>query len=453
MVINRARRICVFVVPVATLLSANANASGFALIEQGAKSLGNAYAGASALAADASTIYFNPAGLTRLDSPEFVLAGHYIVPKNEIFGAKATHAPNISITGENKSKAGVTAVVPNFYFSSPIAPGVYGGVGVSVPFGLTTNYAANWSGRYHAIESDVAVVSVTPTLALKPSENFSLGAGLNIEYAKATLSNRIDLGLVCLGAEAASQIPTDACAGLGMLPTQSDGSVTITGDNWSVGFVLGAMFTLDADNRIGVTYHSPMNHRLSGSADFAVPANAKLFTDNGRFLDTGAKAELNLPESLSASFFHAVNARWQMLGDVTFTKWSRFQELRVEFDNPSQPNSVQPALWENTWRYSLGANYIVDDRITLRTGVARDQTPVSSAELRTPRVPDSDRTWFALGVQWNMSKQATLDAGYAHLFVDKTTINNKEENTGYLITGDVKSRVDIASLQLTWKLP
>jgi len=162
---------------------------------------------------------------------------------------------------------------------------------------------------------------------------------------------------------------------------------------------------------------------------------------------------VSLPETLSASVFHAVDAHWQVLGDVTWTKWNRFQELTVQFDNPAQPTATQPEKWENTLRFALGANYIVNDQLMWRTGIARDQSPIASAELRTPRVPDSNRTWLAVGLQWNVSPSATVDAGYAHLFIDKADINNKEENTGYLLTGNVKSRVDIASLQLTWKLP
>jgi len=265
----------------ACLFVGTAHSAGFALVEQGTKSLGNAFAGAAALGADASTIYFNPAALTRLQHAEFVLAGHYIVPENNVIDAKSTHASGAEITGQSTSKAGVNAVVPNVYFATPVAPGLHAGMGIGVPFGLATNFEADWGGRYHAIQSDLATLSLTPTLALKPNEAFSLGVGLNIEHAKATLSNRIDLGMVCLGAEAASQLPTGSCTGFGLLPTQADGSVTVKGDDWGVGFVLGALYTLNASTRVGVTYHSSVSHTLTGTADFAVPANAGLFTASG----------------------------------------------------------------------------------------------------------------------------------------------------------------------------
>lgn len=448
------RNLLVPIVSCAVAMAGEVNAAGFALIEQSTKSLGNAFAGAAALGEDASAIYFNPAGLTRLARPELVVAAHYISPKNTIYDAKSSHLSGATVDiNRATSEAGVSALVPNIYFAAPIAPGLHAGIGIGVPFGLATNYVTEWAGKYHAKLSELATVSITPTLALKPSEQFSLGAGLNIEHANAVLSNRIDLGMVCLGAEAAAQLPTGSCTGLGLLPTKADGSVTVKGDDWGVGFVLGALFTVNASTRFGATYHSPVTHRLSGTADFAVPANASLFTGSGRFIDTGATAELKLPETISASVFHSVDTRWQLLGDVTWTKWNRFQELRVEFDNPAQPSAVQPERWENTWRLSVGANLVQNDRLMWRAGIARDQSPIANAELRTPRVPDSDRTWLAIGVQMQLNPSATLDAGYAHIFIDKAEINNKEENTGYLLTGNVESRVDIASLQLTWKLP
>ncbi|MFP5409606.1 MAG: outer membrane protein transport protein, partial [Gammaproteobacteria bacterium] len=51
-----------------------AQAAGFALIEQNASGIGNAYAGQAAAAADASTIYFNPAGMTYLPDRQVVMA-------------------------------------------------------------------------------------------------------------------------------------------------------------------------------------------------------------------------------------------------------------------------------------------------------------------------------------------------------------------------------------------
>ena len=62
------------------------HAAGFALIEQNASGLGNAYAGQAASAQDASTIFFNPAGLTLLPDRQVVMAGHLIKPQAKFSG-------------------------------------------------------------------------------------------------------------------------------------------------------------------------------------------------------------------------------------------------------------------------------------------------------------------------------------------------------------------------------
>ena len=43
-----------------------ASSAGFSLIEESASGMGNAFAGGAASAEDASTLFFNPAGMTRL---------------------------------------------------------------------------------------------------------------------------------------------------------------------------------------------------------------------------------------------------------------------------------------------------------------------------------------------------------------------------------------------------
>ena len=104
-----------------------------------------------------------------------------------------------------------------------------------------------------------------------------------------------------------------------------------------------------------------------------------------------------MPESVSLSLFHQINDRFAILADATWTKWDRFEELRFEYDNPNQPDTVQPENWENTMRYSLGLTYTHNDRLLFRMGTAYDETPIPSAEYRTPRIPGNDRTWLSFG--------------------------------------------------------
>lgn len=122
--------------------SGKVNAAGFALIEQGVSGLGNAYAGGAAAAQDATTIFYNPAGLTRLNKPEFIAAGHVIIPNAKFTNDGSTYVVSSSypLNGNNGGNAGVTVFVPNLYYSHPVNEKFFFGLGINSPFGLQTEY-------------------------------------------------------------------------------------------------------------------------------------------------------------------------------------------------------------------------------------------------------------------------------------------------------------------------
>src|SRR5690606_23794656 len=134
------------------------------------------------------------------------------------------------------------------------------------------------------------------------------------------------------------------------------------------------------------------------------------------FADTGARASVDLPESVSVGGYAELTPRWAVMGDVTWMRWSRFEELRIRFDNPLQGDSVTPENWDDTVRVSVGATYRYNDAWKFRGGVAYDESPVPTA-FRTPRIPDADRIWLAFGVQYKPNRHSSWDFGFAHLFV------------------------------------
>ncbi|HEY9099237.1 MAG TPA: outer membrane protein transport protein [Thiobacillus sp.] len=379
------------------------HAAGFALIEQNASGLGNAYAGQAASAQDASTIFFNPAGMTLLPDRQVVLAGHLIKPQAEFSGSS-------NIGGGDGGDAGGLAIVPNAYLAYRLTPDIHVGVGMNAPFGLKTEYDNTWAGRTQGIKSELKTINLNPSIAWKATNTLSLGAGLSVQYAKATLTNATN----------AANPPT------------SVGEVK--GDDYSWGFNLGALWQINPATRIGLAYRSEVDHRLKGQ-----------LKTNGATTINPVYADLVLPDSASLSVFHKLNPRWELLADVTWTGWSDFSELRV-VNSAGGTVTVTPENWSNSYRYSVGANYRMNDKITLRTGVAYDETPVSDA-FRTARVPDESRTWLAFGAQYRLSANSALDIGYAHLFIKDASINKTE--SGVTLTGQYEASVDILSAQFT----
>lgn len=382
-------------------VSGLAHSAGFALIEQNASGMGNAYAGQAASAQDASTIFFNPAGMTLLPDRQLVMAGHLIKPQAEFTGSS-------TVGGGDGGDAGGLAIVPNAYLAYRLTPDVHVGVGMYSPFGLKTEYDSTWAGRTQGVKSELKVINLNPSVAWKTSETLSLGAGLNIQYAKATLTNMTGAGLL-----------------------------TVEGDNYSWGFNLGAMWQVTSATRLGLSYRSEVDQTLKGTAEFAVVPPG---------VNGPVKASVTLPDSASLSLFHKLNPRWDLLADVTWTGWSDFDELRIVRTSGALLG-VTPENWSDSYRYSVGTNYHMNDKLTLRGGVAFDETPVSDA-FRTVRIPDESRTWVAVGAQYRLSKQSALDFGYTHLFVKDASLNKTE--SGVTVTGTYDASVDILSAQFTY---
>lgn len=394
-----------------SVLSGQAAASGFALIEQSGSGLGNAYAGGAASAEDASTVFFNPAGMANIKGRQFVVAAHAIKPS-----AKFSNNGSFAALGtDNGGDAGSLAIIPNFYYVADINQQWKYGAGVNSPFGLKTEYSSTWIGRNLAIKSDLQTININPSVSYKMNDKVSLGAGIDAQYAKAEL--------------------TKSGGALGV--------VAVSGNDWAYGVNIGVLVQANDNVRVGMAYRSSIKHTLKGDVTFSA---APIYNGTG-------SADLEVPDSFSLSFVNTINPQWEVMGDITLTKWSAFKNLDVirtsgtQFTGEPTPLSHTVENWSNTYRYSLGATHRYNDAWKARMGIAFDQGPVSD-QYRTPRIPDNDRTWLALGGQYKMSAAGALDFGYAHLFV-KDSVINQPVQAGVNVIGAYKNHVDILSIQYT----
>jgi long-chain fatty acid transport protein len=433
-------------------VAGEAAASGFALVEQSVKQAGSAISGGAAAAEDATTIFFNPAGMMRLKGSQLVVGGHLVTPSSKFSGSATTNPllGGAPISGGDGGDAGSSALVPSLYYSHEISERMRVGVGIGAPFGLSTEYDSGWVGRYHAIKSEVATFNINPSLAYQVNDRLSLGAGLNFMRASAELSNALDYSAICLGAQ-----PPATCALLGLTTpgaAATDGQVVIEGDDWGYGFNLGLLYDVSEKTRIGAAYRSQVKQELEGTADFSGPSGILLpsaFT--AALADTDASAAVDLPASLSLSVTTAIAPQWELMADLTWTQWSSFEELRIKFANPLKADSVQPENWDDTYKLSLGFNYHHNQAWTWRGGIAYDQTPVPDAESRTPRIPGNDRKWIAAGFSYTASPALTFDLALAHLFVSDTPIEAVDTAFGHSLSGTYESDVNILSAQLNWQ--
>lgn len=418
-------------------------AAAFQLIEQSVSGLGNAFAGGAASAEDATTIFYNPAGMTRVPS-QFIAGIHFVSPSAKFHDQGSSRVnPLIGSLGTNNGgDGGVNALVPNLYYLRKLGDKAAFGLGINVPFGLATEYPSDWIGRYHAIKSDMKTVNINPAFAYKLTEKLSIGAGFSAQYIKATLSSAVDQKLIL----ASSGAP------VAVWSVASDGYSEMEGDSWGYGYNAGLLYEFSKDTRFGLSYRSRIQQSLEGDITFS--NIHQLLASNPNLTNRSVTADIDLPETASASIYTKVNPKMALMADISWTNWSRFKELRVKSSNGAS-DIVTTENWKDSYRYSLGMSFFATEKTTYRVGVAYDETPVRSPEYRTPRIPDGSRKWIAAGLGHKFSEKLSFDLGAAYLFVSDPKINQIATPTNENVTrgnlkGTYDANVKILSAQLNY---
>ncbi len=446
-----------------TVTSSAVSASGFAIIEQSVKGLGAAFSD-SAAAEDASTVFFNAAGLGQLRGTQVQVAGHVIAPSASFTDGGSALNPAFtggvavagSLTGNNGGGASVTGLIPNLYLHHQIQNVLNGrahfGFGLNVPFGLKTNYDEGWVGRYHALTSDIKTFNFNPSLAFEVSDQLSVGAGFNSQFMEARLTNAFDQSAACLGSEAKGDLAPGTCGALSLVTpgtVATDGHVDLrNARDWGLGWNAGVLWRPLPTTRVGVHYRSKITQQLHGTAVFT--GFNPDFAGGAKLVRQGATADLTLPESASVNFYHAVNDQWAVHGDVSWTRWSRLQKLIVDFALGNR--TTLPLDWDNTFRYSGGVTFKHSSKLTLRAGAAFDESPIPDAARRTPRIPGEDRTWITVGASYRFDDHLSVDAGYAHLFIpDPKIAALPDTTTRNLLTGKYDADVNIGNIQVVYE--
>lgn len=418
--------------------SGMAQASGFALRENSATGQGNAFAGATAAAEDISFMANNPAGLTRHPGDNFSATATAILPKGHFSKSRATLIGGSTTSGSaGGDDIGPDAVAPAIYFSHQASSDWFVGLSLTAPFGLVSKYDPTWVGRYHAIKSDISTIDFNPVAAYKVSPQLSVGGGVRIAYTRGILSNAVDFGTLDILQYSNAN---------GGVAGANDGTAVSEGDDLALGYNFGVLYQIQPSTRIGAAYRSKLHTRLDGAADFnnSAVGNA-ISTSSGAFVRSGINAEVNLPESLSMGVHHDVSPRLALMAEASWTAWRRLEELRIRYDNSAQSDTVIKSNWKNSMFYAVGATYRANDRWTLRSGLAYDQTPVPDA-TRTPRVPDEDRLWVSFGARYEISPGSSFDFGYTHIFFREASVNlTTAADSNNNLRGNLKGHYDLSA--------
>lgn len=392
-----------------TTFGGSAGASGFQLTaDQNMSGLGNAQAGSAAVAENASTIFFNPAGMTQLQEREFSGGIQAIMPSMK-FSNGASNATGLSGNGGN---GGSAAFVPNAYLSWAVTRDLYLGVGLGAPFGLKSEYGHLWTGAAQSEHFGIKTLNINPSIAYRVTDQLSLGFGVDWQKFEAEYRKVAGVNLVP-----------------GVVNFAGVTSVLKARDtSWS--WNAGALFKLSPATKIGVSYRAAVKYKLKGSntltSDGTAEGNTALGLLNASvpsYVD--ASANLKLPEVWIFSIAHKLNGRWEVLTDLSRTGWSSIQRIDIIQSSGVPLTSINSAF-RDTWRIAFGTNYQLNDAYKLKLGMAYDQTPVKGADTRMVSLPDNNRISLSAGVQWKSSETTSLDVGVAYVYFKKSPIHNDQ---------------------------
>jgi len=412
-------------------LSGTAAASGFALREGSADWMGNAFAGDTAKAYDASTVWTNPAGMVRMNWNEIDISANAILANSTFSGGNTIGGG--ATAGGLGSNVIEPAAIGGLYGLWSVSPQFKLGLAVDSPFGQRVTNPTNFVGRYQSLVSSISDVQVAVAAAYKINEQWSVGGGPVLDIFSARLTQALNLGPL-------------AAAG--------DPVADLHGSDTAVGFNAGVMYQATPDLRFGADYRSRIQHNISGTQSVTTPGLVPLLSPaTAAFLaaqNSPAGTKITLPDSLTLGVYWQATPALALLADAGWTHWGLLKTINVVPTGLGAQANAIAENWNDTVSVSVGANYQLTGSLMLQGGAGYDQSPVKVSN-RTSRIPDSDRYLLAIGAQYEVIKNVTLQVAYAHIFFASASIANSASPTAGTIAGSYSTSAETVAVGLKVK--
>lgn len=385
------------VLTAAVAATSAAFAAGFQLTEQSSLGLGRAYAGAGIVGDDLSAVHYNPAGMVLLPGVQMQAGGVWIAV-DAPFKGKDFAGNSVEENGRLKGQ-----MIPAGYITRQVNDQLWLGFAMTVPFGMGTEYDENWAHGQRGTDSKIYTFDMNPSFAYKVNDFISIGGGVSVQYAKAELGMRMPV---------AGQLV----------------HANVEGDSWDWGYNLGVMISPTDKLRFGLSYRSSIEHEASGTTDvnigemMGMPIGA---------LTMNSDVTIETPDTVMLTGTWEATEKLRLSGLVRWANWSKFKSLKlknsgaivdlvdiVASQNPDV-NSIREVEvknnWEDTWLFSVGADYKLNNSWTVRGGIAYEMDPIKDQTTRMAAIPDTDRLWLTVGSTYKYSDDLQFDVGAAYL--------------------------------------
>jgi len=360
-------------------LTCDAYGGGFAVDEQGVAAMGlaNAFAAQSD---DPTALFYNPAGIGQLHGTQISLGTTLIAPSTTLEN---------TASGFRTDSTAALFYPTTLYLVHEINQSLHLGLGVFTPFGLSTEWAPDWEGRYVTTFSEINTYYFNPNVTWSPGPRFHVAVGINYVPSSVTLTNKLEL----------TPLP------------DGESEVTADGDGW--GYNVAVLAAFSGQNSLGISFRSPVKVDYTGDA--ALDPRA-LFGP-----PQAVRSALTFPPILTIGVANRAIETVTLEADLQWVGWSSVQSITIDFDDPSFTDVTTIKNWEDSYSLRLGAEHSRGP-VTFRAGYAYDMTPIPS-DMIDPSLPDSDKHAFTLGGGYRF-RSATIDVAYMFIRSNDRSVNN-----------------------------
>ena len=491
-------------VALAIVTSIPAQAAGFKLYEQSTSAMGNAYAGRGAQITDASVGYTNPAAFIHLGKAQYSVGLNLVSVEGDFKNASATSANGQAVSVASTGNIDGISAIPHFHYYQPLNDRLGFGFSIAVPFGTSSEYESDFVGRYFAQTTELQVIAFQPALSYQVNDNLSIGGAIALNYAQGTLSKYKDHGGLCELGTGINGLYAQATGGMFSDVAQEaycQSVYQVKGDDIQPSYTLGLHYQLNDKINLAASYHSAVKYTLEGDSTInntpitgefvqntANPEQYLTLAANRPVIDlttgklgvSGPKTEasslvLDTPQSAIFSVDGQVSSALSVQFSATWTQWSQFTDITVKSasdvhsisGSTEQPQNLNsdgyigyiPELWQDAWAYALGANYVYSDTLTLKAGIARNNSPVND-KYRSARIPADSRSWLTVGAHYQPQQTWSIDFAAGYMLMDDSSVTDHEYNaqtvriepakSGYQADYDINAYV--VSLQFNYFL-
>ena len=400
--------------------------AGFAILEQSVGGMGRGLAGMTAAKDDPSALYFNPAGAAWVERPTIHIGTHVLT------GNVRFHDEESTLAGQKSGDIIGTSFIPNIDLTLPVGDGLNLSLAMTATSGTSTKFNHYWMGRYFGYETDIKMLEVQPSVSYRISDELAVGFGFMAQSADVVMKQAINT------------------AAYG-----NDSRIHMEGDCWSYGYALGVVYAPFEGTSFGLGYRSKMTHDadLKGKVK-RLPAalQAGLGLPHNFYRDE-ATLRLKMPQNVNFGVQQIVTDQLTLMADVCWTDWGSMDEMTLKFKKGTitGKKATEQMDWHYSWRFSIGGDYRLDERWTLRAGFTFDERPVTNHATKTCKLPDSNRYWTSVGFSYQWTSALRLDCAFTHLFFQPSGIEQTDPVSHQKIKGKFTGYTNLLSLGLRYE--